>query len=99
MTGIISLYNVTEPLCCLLYEFKLNLGIRDDSQGPKFCISEEVSGLGAGEWLRGEMMESFHSARVGLLGSDLLLTPPFPLLPQLCFKGTLAKDIFSSICP
>lgn len=83
---------MTEPLWCLLCELKLSLGIRGGSQGPQFCISKEV--LGAGEWLKGRMMESFHWARVGLLDSDLLLTSPFPLLLKLYFKGTLAEDFF-----
>lgn len=72
-------------------ELKLRLGIRDDKQGPKFWISKGVPWLGAGEWVRGETMEGFHSARVGLLDSDVL--PASPLLLRLCFKGTLAKDI------
>lgn len=73
-------------------ELKLRLGIRDDKQGPKFWTSKGVPWLGAGEWVRGETMEGFHSARVGLLDSDVLLASRFPLLLRLCFKGTLAKD-------
>lgn len=99
MTGIISLHNVTEPLCCLLYDLKLNLGTRDDSQGPEFCTSKEVPWLGAGEWLRGEMMGSFHSARVGLLDSDLLLASPSLCSSTSISKGDLQKIFFPSICP
>lgn len=40
------------------------------------------------------MKEGFHSARFGLLDSDLLLTSPFPLLLKLYFKGRRAKDFF-----
>lgn len=89
---------MTEPLCCLLYELKLNLGIRDDSEGPKFCASKEGPWLGAGEWLKGGNDGKFSLSQ---LDSDLLLTSPFPLFLKLYFKGRLAKEkfFFSSICP